>query len=318
MGGDERGAVQMSGPVAPLPSGRQHTLAAHGQELVVVEVGGGIRRYRAGGREVLDGYEPGSVCDGARGQPLAPWPNRLEDGSFEWRGRRLQAPLSEADARNAIHGLVRWSAWTLTGATDDTLVLGHRLHPQPGWDWTLDLEVTYSLGPAGLAVSTAATNLSREACPFGLGWHPYISAAGGSVDELRLTVPAATALRSDGRGLPAGRRPVAGTGEDFNAGRLVGADHLDVALTDLARQSDGRAVVTVEHPSGGVEPVRLWMDEPFRWVMVYTGDTLPDPDRRRRGLAVEPMTCPPNMLRSGEGMIVLEPGGRVEASWGIS
>jgi aldose 1-epimerase len=308
----------MSGPGAPPPSGRQHTLAAHGQQLVVVEVGGGIRRYRAGGRDVLDGYPAGSVCDGARGQLLAPWPNRLEDGSFEWRGRRLQAPLSEVEARNAIHGLVRWSAWALADATDDTLVLGHRLHPQPGWDWTLDLEVTYRLGPDGLTVSTAATNLSDEACPFGLGWHPYLAAPGGSVDELLLTVPAATVLRSDARGLPAGRHSVVGTREDFNAGRLVGPDHLDVAFTDLARGGDGRAVVSVEQPGGGAAPVRLWMEEPFGWVMVYTGDTLPDPARRRRGLAVEPMTCPPNMLRSGDGMAVLEPGGRVEASWGLS
>jgi aldose 1-epimerase len=53
-------------------------------------------------------------------------------------------------------------------------------------------------------------------------------------------------------------------------------------------------------------------------VMVYSGDTLGEPSRRRRGLAVEPMTCPPNMLRTGEGLLVLEPGQTHTASWGIA
>ena len=41
--------------------------------------------------------------------------------------------------------------------------------------------------------------------------------------------------------------------------------------------------------------------------MLFTGDTLAAPERRR-GLAVEPMTCPPNALQSGEGVVRLAPG----------
>ena len=43
--------------------------------------------------------------------------------------------------------------------------------------------------------------------------------------------------------------------------------------------------------------------------MVYSGDTL-DPGARRQSLAVEPMTCPPDALRSGTDLIVLRPGAR--------
>jgi aldose 1-epimerase len=49
--------------------------------------------------------------------------------------------------------------------------------------------------------------------------------------------------------------------------------------------------------------------------MVFTGDDLPDV--ARRGLAVEPMTCAPNAFRSGDGLIVLEPGETHLGSWGI-
>jgi galactose mutarotase-like enzyme len=45
------------------------------------------------------------------------------------------------------------------------------------------------------------------------------------------------------------------------------------------------------------------MGDAYRYVMVYTGDTLGVLRRRRRGLAVEPMSCAPNAFESGEGLI---------------
>jgi aldose 1-epimerase len=50
--------------------------------------------------------------------------------------------------------------------------------------------------------------------------------------------------------------------------------------------------------------------------MVFTGDPLPD--IARRSVAVEPMTCPPNAFRTGEGVIVLEPGASATATWGLA
>ena len=49
--------------------------------------------------------------------------------------------------------------------------------------------------------------------------------------------------------------------------------------------------------------------------MVFTGDI---PSVQRRALAVEPMTCPPNAFRSGEALVVLEPGESHVAAWGLS
>src|SRR3954451_6004510 len=96
------------------PSGAQIELASGDQRVVVVEVGGGLRSYTAGGADVLDGYAADAMCSAGRGPALAPWPNRLEDGSYELDGRRHQVPLSEVPNRNAIHGLVRWSSFTAT------------------------------------------------------------------------------------------------------------------------------------------------------------------------------------------------------------
>jgi aldose 1-epimerase len=51
-------------------------------------------------------------------------------------------------------------------------------------------------------------------------------------------------------------------------------------------------------------------------VQVHTADR-PEPEHDRVGLAVEPMTCPPDAFRSGTDLVVLEPGASHEASWRI-
>jgi aldose 1-epimerase len=304
----------------PAPSGGQIHLVHDDQEAVVVTFGAGLRTYQVGGQPVVDGYAETEMCSGGRGQVLMPWPNRIGDGRFEWAGRDLQAPLSEPERHNAIHGLVRWLPWTVTEESDDAARLALRLYPQPGWPWMLDLSVRYALSDGGLAVTGRVENQPAGAgsCPFGAGWHPYLAAFGGRVDDALLTVPASTAYVMDDRGLPVSTRPVAGTPEDFRRARSIGAARLDTAFTDLTRDDDGRAVVEFAAGDGSSRVTRLWMDAACTHVMVFSGDTLAEPDRRRRGLAVEPMTCAPNMLQSGDGRIVLEEGEGFEATWGLT
>ncbi|KWX09966.1 galactose mutarotase, partial [Carbonactinospora thermoautotrophica] len=52
------------------------------------------------------------------------------------------------------------------------------------------------------------------------------------------------------------------------------------------------------------------------WVQVHTADR-PEPRFDRAGLAVEPMTCPPDAFNSGTDLVVLEPGAAHAASWTI-
>jgi aldose 1-epimerase len=294
----------------PKPSGEQIELALGHQRVVVVEVGGGLREYVADGRAVLDGYGEDELCTSGRGQLLIPWPNRIADGHYEFDGRVEQLPLDEPERRNAIHGLVRWAVWDVAERRPDRVVMAHLLYPRPGYPFTLALRVEYALAGDGLTVRTEATNIGTEACPYGAGAHPYLAVAEGSVDELTLTVPADTVLESDERGLPVAERPVAGTDFDFRLPKQVGGLRLDHCFSGLERGDDGRAWVRVGNGTS------LWADRGFDYLMVFSGDGLPDVDRR--SLAVEPMTCPPNAFRSGEGLVRLEPGETHLATWGLS
>jgi aldose 1-epimerase len=295
------------------PTGEQIEIVHGGQRAVVVEVGGGLRAYSAGGRELLDGYPADGEVTSGRGQVLMPWPNRIEDGSYEFGGRQHQLPIDEPAARNAIHGLVRWANWRVGEREQSRVVLEHVLDPQPGYPFSLALAIEYALSERGLSVTTTASNTGTDACPFGCGFHPYLTLGTPSVDSIVLAAQARTVLSSNERGLPTGRAAVAGTDYDFTEPRAIGATRLDNCFTDLERE-DGLARVELRAPDGA--GLTLWLDDAYGYVMLFTGDPLPDVDRR--SLAVEPMTCPPNAFRSGESLILLEAGRSFTGTWGIT
>ena len=99
--------------------------------------------------------------------------------------------------------------------------------------------------------------------------------------------------------------PVDGTEYDFRRPRAIAGTVLDHAFTDLQRDGDGLARVELRDATGA-GGLTLWVDESYPYLMLFTGDPLPDVGRR--SLAVEPMTCPPNALQTGEALIRLAPG----------
>ncbi len=253
---------------------------------------------------------------GGRGQLLIPFPNRVRGGAYEFDGRPHQLALTEPEAGNAIHGLVRWAEWTVVRHEPATAVLEHVIHPQPGYPFCLALAVEYILGDHGLSVSSTATNVGAAPCPYGSGAHPYLTAGTPTVDTAVLRVPARSVMAVDTHGIPTATTPVEGTPYDFRRPRPIGSIPLDNAFTDLDRDDEGLARVQLADPEAGAGVV-LWVDASHPYLMVFSGDTLPAPERRR-SLAVEQMTCPPNAFRTGEGVIRLAPGESFTCRWGIA
>jgi aldose 1-epimerase len=296
------------------PSGEQVEIAFGDQKAVAVQVGAGLRTYSIAGRELLDGYGPDEMSTSGRGQVLIPWPNRIQDGSYEFEGERHQLPINDVPEQDAIHGLVRWAGWTVIEREPHRVVMQHEIHPQPGYPFSLAVSVEYSLSGRGLRVTTTAANVGTRSCPYGCGNHPYLRVGTPTVDSVTLRAPARTVLSSDERGIPVGAQSVEGTEFDFRRPRPIGATRLDNAFMDLERDEDGLARVSLSDPDDGGR-LALWVDEAYRYLMLFTGDPLPDV--ARRSLAVEPMTCPPNAFRTGEALIQLEPGGSFTSTWGI-
>jgi aldose 1-epimerase len=303
--------------LAHAASGRQLHLAAGELTATVVQVGAGLRELAIAGRPVLDGYAQDEIAAYAQGQALVPWPNRLADGRYEFAGAEHQLPLTEPENQCAIHGLARWLAWDVAAAEEDRAAFAVTVAAQAGYPFTLRAEVAYTLTADGLTVQTMLTNAGEAALPAGHGFHPYLTVGTDRIDAAELQLPVASRLEADDRGIPTGRRiPVDRTEYDFREPRAIGELQLDTGFTDLLRDDDGLARIRLAPPDADSR-VQLWLDETYAFVMAFSGDSLPDPARRRRSLGVEPMTCAPNAFRSGDGLQTLQPGETTTSRWGL-
>ena len=284
-------------------TGRTVTLRSGGYAADVVEVGAGLRGLRRGGRDVVVGYGPDEMSVAARGQLLIPWPNRVEDGAYDFDDTHHQLALSEAAKHNASHGLLRWVNWRLAEESATRAVWTYRLHPQSGYPFLLDVTVTYVLGDDGLDVAIEAHNAGETAAPYAHGAHPYLT-VGRRVDECELTVPADTYCAVDSRGLPGAVEPVTGGPYDFTTARPIGATVIDNPFGDLRREGEFATATLRDPDTDRVATLRV--GPAYAWLQVFTGDTLAS--GARESVAVEPMTSPPNSFRSGIDLIRLGAG----------
>jgi len=301
--------------VVPAKSGTQWSIESGEHRATVVEVGGVLRSYAVGEREVLDGFGPDELSPASAGQVLAPWPNRIRDGHYTFEGTAYQLPLTEPARHNAIHGLTNWSRWALAEQTGDSVTLTFDLPAQIGYPWELTLTSRWSVSGDGLRCDQTVVNTSTANAPWGYSVHPYLQLSGVAVDDILLRVPGRTRVLADGRLLPIGAVKVTGSEYDFSEPRRIGTAILDTTFGDIDYEADGTSSVTIAAPDGSAE-VTVWGDEKFKWWQVFTGDTLHGA-RFRRSVAIEPMTCPPDAFRSGRDLIVLEPGQSWSASWGV-
>ena len=295
------------------PSGQQFALAFGDQVATVVEVGAAVREFRVGERDVFQSFERSALSAGFHGAVLLPWPNRLADGRYEFDGEQHQVPISEPSRMTALHGLSPWRPWSLVAQDPNRVALSLALLPSPGYPFFLDTTVEYRLDQNGLEVRTTARNVGDRACPYAVGFHPWLSSGDATIDECTLALDVTHRLTTDDRLLPVGEEEVAGTPYDFREPRRVDSLVLDDAFTGVGRTADGLAWAKLAAPDGAT--AAIWMDGSCDYWQLCTGDMLP-PQQARRSVAVEPMTAAPNAFVTGRGLRRLEPGETATTTWG--
>jgi aldose 1-epimerase len=297
-------------------TGAQYEIADGGYQATITQLGAGLRWLSYGGEPVISGYDADEVPPAGSGELLLPWPNRIDHGRYSFGGSSYQLDLSEPSRDTAIHGLTRWATWDLVARADNEVELGLDLLGRTGYPFFLRLRARYRLtADAGLETRVTAHNPGRHSAPYGTGSHPYLRAGAGPVDGWELELPAGRWQPASDRGIPVGTPvDVAGTPYDFRSGRAIGDTVLDTAFTDLVTGGDRRARVRLTGPS---TKLALWAGPGYRWLQVFTGDAL-GPESRRRALAIEPMTCPPNAFVTGTDLLTIDPGASVTHEWGIT
>lgn len=276
----------------------------------ITTVGAHLRRFQAAGREAIVPFGE-ELPWGAHGAVLAPWPNRIDAGSYTWAGTEYRLPITEPERDTAIHGLVMTQPWFPAQVTPAQAELVVDLAPTAGYPFPLRLSVLYTLAGPELIVDFRAENRGESPAPFGVGFHPWLAAGPGGLETATLTADVGTWFRSDSRLLPVAEEPVPDR-FDFRSGRPLGDLTLDDGFGRPRFDETGRSWVSLRGDDGAT--TAAWMREPLQvWQLCSDPSTAPRP-----GLAAEPMSCPANAFRTGDRLLTLAPGGSWQAQWGLT
>jgi len=202
--------------------------------------------------------------------PMAPWPNRVRDGSFRWRGREFALPR---DARpHANHGRVLAAAWEVVEADGGCCTIEAAL--DDGWPWRGFVRQRFFLTETSLRLE-CEVHAAFEPFPAGCGWHPWFRRDAFGAGDVAVSVPAAECYEIEDN-IPAGavHEPVGE--EDLRRLQPLGGRRIDACYRALSGPVEidwGRRRMTMT-----VETA-----EPH--VMVYTP---------AEAFCIEPQACSPD------------------------
>jgi aldose 1-epimerase len=240
---------------------------------------------------------------------LFPFPNRIRDGQFRFRGRSYKVDPPR-------HGFVRDKAWRVeaNGASGEEgawirsaieagdyadQILGQFPHP-------FRLEVTYRLKDSLLEMETTAHNTGDEDMPAGFGIHPYFRRP----DRGAVQVPARKRWELDDS-LPTGRLLDVEGSYDLGEPRDLTGLSLDDIFTDAAADSDGQTRCRLTDHQKATQVVVEFDSKEFPHIVVYT------PPAPRRAICIEPNTCPTDAFNLQDrgiesNLLVLRPGEAID------
>lgn len=300
------------------PSGETYTIQARvlGQraEVTVAQVAAALCRFEIDGIDVVPRYPPAALPSMGSGIVMVPWPNRIADGTWSADGVSHQLDVSEVGKSNALHGLLRYTAYTVLRRDAATITLGANVHTANGYPFVLETSVTYALSDAGLTVTHALCNRSNVPAPVAVGAHPYFQIGDVPTGELVLTSPAEQVYRHDERSLPVGKEAVSGL-LDLRLGTRVADLELDHCFTGLAPDGEPSST-TLASPDG--RSVAVWADADFAYQVLLTTHSFVDHTGSEiLAVAIEPQTAAVNAFNTGDGLRWLQPGERWSPSWGV-
>ena len=241
------------------------------------------------------------------GSVMAPWPNRLEDGTWKLGNREFAAAVNDTDGNNANHGLVFDKAFDVVNHTASLLRLETKIFDEIAYPFAILLTVTYALENNGLQISFEVVNQAAEAVPVAFGLHPYFVAE----EDSELELNARTWVQKNSRNLPKLSLPIDSSSAAQQGRNRIAELNIDDCFTDLVANERGYFVTTISRPSNSVI-VEIEQSRVLSHLMLYK---LQEVEQKKRTLiAVEPQTSKANFLRNLEGQELLQPNQALDAT----
>jgi len=208
---------------------------------------------------------------------LAPWANRLDQDGFWANGRKFLLNPSLGNLRRdqhqkPIHGLLNFSPlWKVTAveADNDSAWTTSRLefwkYPElmAQFPFAHTISMTYRLRNGELQVETTIENLSSEALPVGIGFHPYFQLHDAPRDQWKVHLAARDHMVLSNLLIPTGEsKPV-----EFADPQPLKGTALDDVFSNLVRGSNGQARFWVE---GAKERITVSYGPKYPVAVVYS------------------------------------------------
>jgi aldose 1-epimerase len=269
---------------------------------------------------------------------LGPWANRLDEQAFYANGRRYGFDMSLGNVRGAIpiHGLLTYAnQWKVVSVEADTasarVTARLDFFREPLWikqfPFAHTIEMTHALEDGVLRVTTRIQNMSTEAMPVAIGFHPYFTLTDSMRDDWTISVGAKTHWLLAENKIPTGEtQPIESFFPNPRAAALK--DYaLDHVFGDLIRDSSGRAVMTVK---GKTQELDVVVGPNYRAMVIYapkppapaTGGAIGAPPQTRNFICFEPMVGITNSMNLAQKGLYKElqsitPGGTWEESFWV-
>jgi aldose 1-epimerase len=218
---------------------------------------------------------------------VGPWANRLDEQAFYANGKRYPFDMELGNVRGAIpiHGFLtttdQWHVIEMKADGTAAWVTSRlEFYRQPAWmkQWPFahTIEIAYRLEQGELEVRTTITNMSAEAMPVAIGFHPYFQLTDSPRDTWTLALGARTHWLLAPSKVPTGDTESADVLFPNRRAARLDDYNLDDVFSDLERDPQGRAVMSVAGKSQRLDVV---LGPGFRSVVVWA----PHPENRGRG-----------------------------------
>jgi aldose 1-epimerase len=260
--------------------------------------------------DIIDGYDSLAELETeyySKSSLLAPFPNRISDGTYKFETDEYTLQINKPDEHNAIHGFVSDKPFSVvsSGVVDGQyqLMLEYVSKETKGYPFPFAINVVYMFSSDGmLTVQTRVINSGTRSIPIGFGWHPYVTFR-KNINELALRLPAVHQIEVDDRLIPTGSMF---TVTDWTTQKSLGETTFDTGFQFLSNDKTV-SLFDVERNIG----IQVECRDGYEYVQVFTPPW-------RTSLAIEPMTCVANAFNNGLGLKILKPEESLFAEFCIS
>ncbi|NOH96054.1 aldose 1-epimerase [Vibrio sp. 99-70-13A1] len=241
----------------------------------------------------------------SRSAKLFPFPNRLNNGRFQFNDQTHQLPANFSWSEHAVHGLLYNQAFSVVDSSADESKASvtvqystQKLHD--GFPFAFVLSVTFTIDIAGLLTcSTSVHNQGDATFPFGDAWHPYFS-LDTQREHCTLTMPTCLELEHV-NDLPSGQKHA------FNAFSKGGS--LANQILNNCFEFEGNTPINLTLERADAKAcLHYQQDSSYPFIQLYT-------PTKEQSIAIEPMTCPADAFNNKIGLLTLEPQQTQTFSW---